>query len=84
MPACKYHPYYQCNGPTRTEPMREQLSDEEAQQRIELFSADVVAYFKNGETVIETTTSGDVFISTNLAQIECDERVRPRRERRRS
>lgn len=75
MPTFKYRPYYSYKGPTRSEPMKEPLSDEEIQQRKEQFYDDIRALFEDSEAEIEITASGDVFISINLSKTKCDDKV---------
>lgn len=76
MPTYKYQPYYQYNGPTHSEPMREELSTEEAKQRLDLFIDEIGAYFENVGVQIETTIGGVVCVSTDLMQKDCDDRVK--------
>lgn len=41
MPTFKYKPYYQYKGPTRTTPLREELSLDEAEKRIKCFFEEI-------------------------------------------
>lgn len=75
MSTFKYKPFYQYNGPTHSDPLRDELSSEEAEDRVRYFFEDIENYFENGNVSI--AKDGDlVLISGELSQQECDETVK--------
>jgi hypothetical protein len=76
MPIYKYAPYYQYNGPSKNDPMREELSREEIEQRLESISKDISSYFEDVDAKIHVDAQGAICITTDLAQKDCDERLK--------
>lgn len=76
MPTFKYRPYYQYNGPTRSQPFREELSDDEVQRNLDRFFNEVGSYFDNVEAQIDLPGDGVVEITAQATQADCDERVK--------
>lgn len=76
MPVYKYQPYYQYDGPTHSQPFREELSAEECEFNKESFFDEVDRYFDDGEATFERTSDNFIYITTDITQIECDERVK--------
>jgi hypothetical protein len=76
MPMFKYQPFYKYNGPTRSDPFREELSVEEVKYNIELFYNEIGSYFKNVRATIERHDNGFIEIDANITQADCDERVK--------
>ncbi|ELM6621672.1 hypothetical protein Q2Y23_002636 [Vibrio fluvialis] len=76
MSTYKYNPYYHYNGPTHAQPLREELTVEESESRIELFFSELENYFGDISVVINRLPSNIVEITTDLTQTECDEIVK--------
>ena len=76
MPTYQYTPYYRYDGPNKTEPMREELSSEDVAHRLELIAIDIRAYFDDVAAQIEVSAHGIVSVTTDLAQKDCDDRVK--------
>lgn len=76
MPTYKYKPYYKFNGPTRAEPLREELSANEVRQRLELFTREVRCYFEDLSAKLEFEADGALLVTTDLSQKDCDARVK--------
>jgi hypothetical protein len=75
MSVFKYKPYYQYNGPTKSDPLREELSPEEAENRIKCFFEEIKNYFKDDSVAIKK--EGDlVSITGKINQMDCDEAVK--------
>jgi len=74
MPKYKYKPYYQHDGPTHSNPLREELSPEEADERVRCFFKDIAYYFEEG---ISIKKEGDlVSITGEIKQEDCDDAVK--------
>ncbi|MFQ1749920.1 hypothetical protein ACK34N_06225 [Aeromonas veronii] len=70
----QYKPYYKYDGPTPSNPLREELSQEEAEERVRCFFEDIVHYFEEN---ISINKEGDIVsISGDIAQSDCDELVK--------
>lgn len=69
-----YKPYYKYDGPTHSNPLREELSPEEAEERVRCFFEDIVNYFEEN---IAINKEGDIVsISGDIEQSDCDELVK--------
>lgn len=74
MSTFKYKPYYKYDGPTHSNPLREELSQVEAEERVRCFYIDIVHYFDED---IDINQEGDlVSISGDIKQSDCDELVK--------
>ena len=71
-----YSPYYQYNGVTHSQPFREELTLEEVNYNIESFFSDIQQYFDEDTVIIERITENCIKITTEISEIECDERVK--------
>lgn len=76
MPNYKYEPYYHYNGPTHSQPLRVELSAEEAGRRLALFFAEIGSYFEDVGATVEPVGTGVVSITAEINQFDCDERVK--------
>ncbi|WP_233202773.1 hypothetical protein [Limnohabitans sp. JirII-31] len=74
MATYKYTAYYNNDGPSRADPLREVLSKEEVDERLQLFVQDVKACFEEMPATIEIEHN-TVLLTTNLPRAVCDERV---------
>lgn len=78
----QYEPYYSYNGPTLSEPLREELPPEEVERRLELFRKELPDYFIDLDAELEFSDNCEgktdyvVSITTDAKQDECDERVK--------
>lgn len=74
MSTFKYKPLYKYDGPTHSNPLREELSPEEAKERLRCFFEDIVHYFDES---IAVSKEGDIVsISGDIKQSDCDELVK--------
>ncbi|OUM73742.1 hypothetical protein AUC60_11770 [Pseudomonas caspiana] len=71
----KYRPYYQYNGPSASNPLREMLTDDEQERSISLFYTDVLSRFEDDYAVISRDAEGVLSIQTLLPKQECDDRI---------
>lgn len=76
MPTFKYEPYYRFNGPTRADPLQEDLSTEEIRQRMELFTREIASHFEDISAQVEFAADGVLSVTTDLTQKDCDDRVK--------
>lgn len=75
MSVFKYRPYYHYDGPSHSDPLREELSLEEAENRVELFFEEVGNYFEESNVTIKK--EGDlVAITGEINMTDCDEAVK--------
>lgn len=75
MSVFKYKPYYQYDGPTHSQPFREELSEEEAEERVGYFFEEIGNYFEENSVTIKK--EGDIVaITGEINQEDCDERVK--------
>ncbi|MBM9912912.1 MULTISPECIES: hypothetical protein [Stenotrophomonas] len=72
----KYKPYYAFNGASRADPFRDHLEKEEVERNLRLFFDEIGYYFEGGQCMIERDDDGVLSITTDLAEPECDERVK--------
>ena len=74
MSTFKYKPYYKYDGPTSSNPLREELSLEQVEERLRCFFEDIIHYFEEDITV---DIEGDlVSISGDIKQSDCDDLVK--------
>ena len=72
----KYMPYYQYNGPTIDNPLREELSLEDQERNKLFFYTDVENYFEDDSSAsVYKEKDGTVVINTILPKEECDKIV---------
>lgn len=76
MATYKYRPYYQFNGPSHSEPMREELPTKDIEQRLALFFSEIGTYFDDDTAQIEPTPDGIICVTTNLTSSHCDDQVK--------
>lgn len=72
----KYQPYYMYNGPTVSQPFREELSEEQVKFNIDQFFQDLGHFFMDVGAKFEAVGDGFVAITADITQDECDERVK--------
>ncbi len=72
----KYQPYYKYDGPTHSQPFREELSTDEVDRNIELFFYEISDYFVDIQATVEQLEDGYVGITADITQEDCDERVK--------
>lgn len=72
----KYQPYYQYDGPTHSQPFREELTPEDIEYNIERFFSEIEQYFDEGLAYLEKVSETCIEITTELSEAECDERVK--------
>lgn len=74
MAVFKYKPFYEYSGPTRSDPFRERLSDEQIHQNMQAFYNHLEDEFSNTDALFETDSTGTVSIITLvLSEKDCDE-----------
>ena len=74
MTTFKYKPFYEYSGPTRSDPFRERLTDEQIQQNKREFYSHLDWAFTNTDASFEIDNTGIVSIFTTvLSESECDE-----------
>ncbi|MEH8019229.1 hypothetical protein MN202_18480 [Rheinheimera muenzenbergensis] len=74
MSTFKYKPFYKYDGPTHSNPLREELSPEETNERLRCFFEDIVHYFDEN---IAVSKDGDIVsISGDIKQSDCDGQVK--------
>ena len=76
MATYKYTPYYRNDGPSRSEPLRDELSEGEIEHRIQLFVQDVRASLEGVLARVDVEDDNTVSVTTDLARAECDEKVK--------
>ncbi|HFG1874730.1 TPA: hypothetical protein ACGF19_003728 [Vibrio cholerae] len=76
MSTYKYNPYYYYNGPTHTDPWREELSEDESNSRIEEFFNRIESYFNGFEVTINRLSNNVVEIKGNFSEKTCDDNVK--------
>lgn len=76
MPIFRYQPYYKYNGPTLSQPFREELSAEQVRHNMNLFFQDIDHYFTDVGAVVGPAGDGFIAITADITQNDCDERVK--------
>ncbi|TMM43245.1 hypothetical protein [Colwellia ponticola] len=71
----KYKPYYHYDGPTRSDPFREELSSEEANDHVESFFSDIERFFAEGSASFKQEDEL-IVITTDINETNCDEIVK--------
>jgi hypothetical protein len=71
----KYQPYYKYDGPTNSEPFREELDLEQQKENIEDFFSEIERYFES-DTKFERRDDNYIWITSDISQNDCDERVK--------
>lgn len=71
MKTYSYRPYYQ--GPTPTNPMRDELSADEQEQKLEAFYADVVTHLEDVGCTVKRNSVGLIDITTDMPEKDCHE-----------
>jgi hypothetical protein len=76
MPTYKYQPYYQYSGPTRAEPDRERLSEDDVEHRLTKFQEEISNFFNDIEVSIKTEPGNILCLTTEINKMDCDDRVK--------
>ena len=76
MPLFKYEPYYQYNGPTRSQPFRQELEKDEIDRNMNLFFTEIGMHFADVVAKVERLSESVVGISSEITQDDCDARVK--------
>lgn len=76
MSTFKCRPYYAYNGPSFSEPFRQQLSEEVATRNMGCFFDEVANYFEDVGARVEPRGDGVIAIATDVSQADCDNRVK--------
>lgn len=76
MPVFKYQPYYKFNGPTLSQPFREELSADDVTRNMSLFYNEIASYFEDVGATVEPIGNGFIAITADISQDECDARVK--------
>lgn len=77
MPIFKYKPYYEYSGPTRSDPFRELLSEDQIEKNMCDFYEHLKYVFANTDAAFKNDGAGVVSITTeNISEQECDERMK--------
>lgn len=74
MKTYSYLPYYQ--GPTPANPMRDELSTDELEQKLEAFYSDVVTHFEDIGCTVKRNSVGLISITTEIPEQDCHEIVK--------
>lgn len=74
MKTYSYRPYYQ--GPTPTNPMRDELSADEQEQKLETFYADVATHFEDIDCTVKIDNAGLINITTDIPEKDCHEIIK--------
>ena len=74
MKTYSYRPYYQ--GPSPANPMRDELSVDEQEQKLEAFYADVVTHFEDVGCTVGRNSVGLVSVATDMPEQQCHEIVK--------
>ncbi|WP_095113783.1 hypothetical protein [Pseudomonas sp. Irchel 3H7] len=69
MKTYSYRPFYQ--GPSPVNPMRDELSADEQEQKLEMFYADVAAHFENLGSIVKRNSAGLISITTEVPEKDC-------------
>ena len=76
MPLFKYQPYYKYNGPTLSQPFREELSADDVKRNMSLFFDEIGAHFADVGATVEPVGDGFIGITADITQEDCDARVK--------
>jgi len=71
----KYQPYYKYDGPTYSDPFREELEPEQQSENIEDFFSEIERYFESDDK-FERRDDNYIWITSDKSQNDCDERVK--------
>jgi hypothetical protein len=71
-----YKPYYDYNGPTKSEPFRARKSADEQTQCFGNFHKELEHHFSDVEHEIRWSGRGEVSIAVAISEEECDARVK--------
>ena len=81
MPTYRYGVFYRFNGPTHSDPLRDELSPEEVERNLRLFAQDLPNYF--GEVAVNVQSQQDthdfplvVTVETAAPKTVADEAVK--------
>lgn len=69
-----YMPYYQ--GPTPSNPMRDELSADEKEQKIAAFYADMETHFKDVGCTVKRNRVGLISVTTDMPEQDCHDIVK--------
>ena len=75
MATYKYKPYYKYDGPTHSDPFREELDLEQQKENIEDFFSEIEHYFES-DVKFERRDDNYIWITSNISQEDCDGRVK--------
>ncbi|WP_049458538.1 hypothetical protein [Stenotrophomonas maltophilia] len=76
MPLFKYQPYYKYNGPTLSQPFREELNPDQVSHNMSLFFDEIGSYFTDVGATVEAVGGGFIGITADITQDDCDSRVK--------
>lgn len=74
MPTYKYRPYYQFNGPTASNPFREEKTPEEVEQSLEFFYSELTNHFGDIPHQVHKF-DGIVSVTADIPEEKCDSLV---------
>jgi hypothetical protein len=75
MATYKYTPYFRNDSPSRSEPLREELSPEDIEHRLQLFVQDVRTSLEDVRARVDIEDERIISVTTDLSRTECDEKV---------
>lgn len=75
MPTFRYCPRYQFNGPSLTNPLLDELSEDEVQRNRRLLVDDLENHFHEIGCVVEASQAGIVSITGEISRHDCDDIV---------
>lgn len=71
-----YKPYYAYNGPTRSQPFREELTAEEIGENLTFFFDHLDSHFVGTDAVVKRDDAETASVQTTLPEDKCDEIVK--------
>jgi len=71
----KYQLYYNYDGPTHSQPFREELTPDEVAYNLECVFSDIDRYFEDGTAEFEKISEKCIGITSDISETNCDERV---------
>jgi len=74
MKTYSYMPYYQ--GPTPNNPMRDELSADEKEQKLAVFYADMATHFEDVGCTVKRNRAGLISITTDMPEKDCHDIVK--------